>query len=367
MMHDWLEPLWRRLVALDTRLPHALLFIGPAGAGKRALVDALAARLLCQTPAADGHACGQCASCTLRRSRNHPDFYTVMPAAQAAASGNGGGGDSVDGGGANLADEATESGDGKGKGKAKSSQIIIEQVRALQSALAVTGHQSSRRVIIVEPAEAMNTFTANALLKLLEEPPEGCVFLLVSSMPRRLLPTIRSRCQTWTLGRPQAAAVEQWAASQPEAVRALLPISGGMPLAAERLAESGLAAMHARFVRDVAGLPGGDPLILAEQWEKWLKSKDAAAAGFDMVRLVDWMLRWASDLASLRLGGRVRFFPAQAAVLTGLSARLSVAGAVNCYNELSRMRRVAQHPLNARSMLEDMLLRYVRVVSGSRP
>ena len=63
MIHPWLVRTWNRLLELGARLPHALLFVGPAGLGKRALADALAARLLCDTPAADGQACGHCAAC----------------------------------------------------------------------------------------------------------------------------------------------------------------------------------------------------------------------------------------------------------------------------------------------------------------
>ncbi|HRP96161.1 MAG TPA: DNA polymerase III subunit delta' [Rhodocyclaceae bacterium] len=351
MIHPWLAESWRRLTALGERLPHALLLVGPAGLGKRELADAFAARLLCAAPQADGHACGQCPACRLRLSGNHPDLLAIVPAADAA------GGEDDDSG-----TEAAADG-----GKKKSSQIVIEQIRDLQQALAVTGHQSARRVVVVDPADAMNVFTANALLKLLEEPPEGCVFVLVSSAPRRLLPTIRSRCQQWSFARPSPAAVEEWLATQDASAQALLAVNGGMPLAAERMAAQGAGAFLARFVTDVSRMPEVDALVLAGQWEAWLKSKDAGACGFELVQLVDWMQRWVTDLAALRLGGRVRYFPAQEALLSALALRTSVAAALNCYNEFARIRRVAQHPLNLRLMLEDMLSRYMRVVTRPRP
>lgn len=352
MIHPWLQPMWARLVALEGRLPHALLFIGPGGLGKRELAETLAARLLCDTPRADGFACGQCAACQWRLSGNHPDFYRVVPAADAEKAEN-----------ADKGESAGEAGEG---GKAKSAQIVIEQIRDLQAAMAVTGHHSARRVAIVDPAEAMNVFTANALLKLLEEPPEGCSFLLVSSSPRRLLPTLRSRCQQWAVSRPPAEQLAQWRAQAGEAAGDLLAVVGGMPLAATRLGEAGGAALLARFVREVGQLPEADPLRLAGQWEAWLKSKEAIAAGFGIVQLIDWMQRWVADLAALRLGGRLRFFPAQEGVLGALSARTNVAAMTNCYNEFAQIRRVAQHPLNMRLVLEDMLLRYARALTGAR-
>ena len=350
MIHPWLQPTWTRLVELGGRLPHALLFVGPPGLGKRALAEALAARLLCDTPDADGHACGHCEPCQWRLAGNHPDLYHVVPAADAAA-------ESSDG----------ESAETPAKeGKAKSEQIVIEQIRDLQAALSVTGHHSSRRVVVLDPAEAMNVFTANALLKMLEEPPAGCVFLLVSSAPRRLLPTIRSRCQQWPFSRPGDAALAHWKAKAGPAMQSLLAIAGGMPLAAERMAENGSAALLERFVRDLSGLQASDVLRLAGQWEAWLKSKEALAAGFGFPELADWMQRWVSDLAAVRLGGQVRFFPAQESVLSALASRASIAGVGGCYNEMTQIRKVSRHPLNLRLVLEDMLLRYARVIAGAR-
>ena len=212
----------------------------------------------------------------------------------------------------------------------------------------------------------MNGVTANALLKLLEEPPEGCVFVLVSSSPRTLLPTIRSRCQQWHFGRPDEAALARWATHADPGVRAMLALGGGMPLAAERLAEGGGAALHARFMRDVGGLQPADVLRLAGQWEAWLRSKEALAAGFGLPELAGWMQRWVSDLAALRLGGRLRFFPAQEGVLAALASRMSVAAASACYNELAQIRKVSRHPLSLRLVLEDMLMRYARAVAGAR-
>ena len=344
-MHLWLEEVWRRLVALGERMPHALLFVGPAGTGKRDLANALAARLLCACPVDDGHACGQCDACVLRLSGNHPDLHFLVPAAQLA-----------------LPDGApAEEG-----GKAKSSQIVIDQVRDLQSALGTTAHQGGGRVVIVEPADAMNTFTANALLKLLEEPPSGCTFLLCCSAPRMLLPTIRSRCQAWAIPPPDETALHAWAQGKPRELLALACAGGGMPLAAERLAARGMAPQLVRFVRDMGALPDTDALALAAQWDSWLKSKEAVSASLDMVQLVDWVQRWVTDLASQRLGGRVRFFPDQEGLLSALAMRATVDDLTTCYNDLARIRRVARHPLNARLMLEDMLLRYTRAIGGNK-
>jgi DNA polymerase-3 subunit delta' len=356
-IHAWLEPLWTQWLALGERLPHALLLTGESGLGKRDLAEALAARLLCEMPAPDGTACEHCPPCQWRRAGNNPDLRRLVPESEETPSAEA---DTDEAAGATGADE----------GKAKSKQILIDQVRAVQDALTVTAHHGGRRAVIVDPAEAMNAFTANALLKLLEEPPEGCTFLLVSSAPRKLLPTIRSRCQQWHVPHPPADALRRWQAAQSgEGARvpaSLLALCGGIPLAAQRLAGQGFEALLNRFVSDL-GVSDLDPLRLAGQWEAWLKKDKAAlAAGFGLVMLVEWMQRWVSDLAALRLGGRVRYFPAQSGHLAALSRGMSVAVAGNCYNEFLNIRRVAAHPLNLRLFLEDMLMRYARMVKGAR-
>lgn len=341
MIFEWQAGLWRRVLDSAGRMPHALLFAGPAGGGKRHFAEALAARVLCARPGPDGHACGTCEDCLWRIAGNHPDLIRVIPEADRE-----------------TPDDAPEKPEG---GKAASRQIVIEQIRDLQQALTTGGHRGSQRVAIVDPAEAMNLYTANALLKLLEEPTTNVLFILISSSPKRLLPTIRSRCQTWAFPRPAGEQAARWLVERktPDAA-SLLAFAGGMPLAAAALAEGGGAAGRKRFVTDIAAIPGKAPLRLAGEWEAWLKGKESLAAGFDMNTLVSWMQRWIADLSSLRLGGPLRFFPAEHDILHRLADRMTIDSALACYNEINQARRVAQHPLNARLFLEDMLLRYAR-------
>ncbi|MCL2590565.1 MAG: DNA polymerase III subunit delta' [Betaproteobacteria bacterium] len=352
MIYPWLKSLWAQWMALGEHLPHALLIAGASGLGKRDLAEALAARLLCDAPQTDGQACGHCLPCQWRTSGNHPDLHRLSPESGEAQF---------------LADEQAG---GEAKPTQGATQIVINQVRAVQEALSVTAHRGGKRAVIVDPAEAMNPFTANALLKLLEEPPDGCAFLLVSSAPRRLLPTIRSRCQHWHVPHPSADALLQWQAGQGHGgsvPTSLLALCGGMPLTARRLSAQGGVALFERFVNDLnAGRI--DPLRLAAQWETWLKKDKAPlAAGFNLITLVEWMHRWVSDLAAISLGGRVRYFPEQIERLAVLSAEVNATSAIDCYNEFINIRRVATHPLNLRLFLEDMLMRYVRVFKGDRP
>ena len=128
----------------EGRLPHALLLTGPAGIGKLAFGEELAASLLCDVPSADGMACGTCTACTWHASGNHPDFRRIRPEA--------------------YEEELVTEDEGRSTAKAdrkKSEQIRIDQIRGLESFIQVGSHRG-RRIILIEPAEAMNEATANA-------------------------------------------------------------------------------------------------------------------------------------------------------------------------------------------------------------
>ncbi len=338
MILPWHQAIWTQLYAPGARGHHGLLFAGPAGGGKRMFAEALAAARLCDTPASDGFACGQCESCIWIAAGTHPDLIRVVPASAA------------DG------DEADEE-----KDAARSRQIKVEQIRDLQELLQRCGHRGDRRVVLIDPAEAMNAVTANGLLKLLEEPPEGVLLLLASSTPERLLPTLRSRCQRWDFAAPQAVDALAWLAAQGVAdAPTWLGFAGGMPLAAQAAASGPLAAQRERFVREVQKLASQDAVQSATEWDAWLRSKDALSAGFTLVELADWLLRWCADLASKRLGGPVRFFCDAESSIARLVVGLPDEAALACYADAQNLRRVASHPLNARLLLEDSLLRYSR-------
>jgi len=169
---DLHKEIWSSLLARRDRLPHALLLIGQKGLGKYALAREFAAALLCESGAPDGRACGGCLACNWFALGNHPDFRLLQPDA--------------------LSEEVAAE---EGK-KKPSQQITIDQVRELDEFLGVGSHRGGLSIVLVNPAEAMNRNAANSILKTLEEPPPNTLFLLVSSDPSRLLPTIRSRCQS---------------------------------------------------------------------------------------------------------------------------------------------------------------------------
>ena len=112
-------------------------------------------------------------------------------------------------------------------------QIRIEQIRELIHWATQTSQQGGYKVCIINPADKLNVQSANALLKVLEEPPPKTLICLVSDQPTRLLPTLRSRCQRIDLGSPSQQEAVVWLQGQMDSsadVELLLGIAGGMPL-----------------------------------------------------------------------------------------------------------------------------------------
>ncbi|MFT3700281.1 MAG: hypothetical protein QM831_44465 [Kofleriaceae bacterium] len=151
----------QRAIARE-RVPHAYLFSGPAGAPMMDMATALACALNCQVSRGDG--CGECEACAKILQGIHPDVVTLV--------------------------------------REGAAQIVpIESVRnQVIARIGLPPHEARTRVFIVEEATALAPPAANALLKTLEEPPARTLFVLCTTAPEQLLPTIRSRCQRVRFG-----------------------------------------------------------------------------------------------------------------------------------------------------------------------
>jgi len=216
--------------------------------------------LLCRQVDADGFACGQCRACLLRATGNHPDSHWVAP------------------------EEA---------GK----MIKIDQVRAVVDFVAQTAQQGGRKVVVIEPAEAMNRSAANALLKTLEEPAGAAFLILIADAPGRLLPTIRSRCQRIDFPAPPLAAVRAWLAPRAgdaAALDAVIGEAGGRPLLASTLLDGSESAQRSELTKQFAEVLAGkmSVLALAERWQQlpWLE-------------LLEWLSIRVSSAVRTQLGG----------------------------------------------------------------
>ncbi len=324
----WQEEIWTRLALRREHLPHALLFHGRPGIGKLHLAEVLAQSLLCENRSKDGLACGICPACTWFSAGNHPDYRLIQPEALSPAEEDGEG-------------EASEEGK-----KKPSKQIKIEQIRALSDFLNVGSHRNGYRVVLIHPAESMNPGAANALLKSLEEPSAGVIFLLVSHQPRRLLATVRSRCHALALALPARALSLRWLQQQgSNATAAELAFAGDAPLTAAALQDNETETRRKLF--DLLGQPAVSALTLADFCQRMQPGP-----------VVDWMLKWTYDLIALASSGNTRYNIDQKEKLSQLSATMQRLKLLRFYSTLSSMKAVSEHPLNARLFFDDLFIAY---------
>ena len=270
----------RRMIDRD-KLPHALLFSGPSGIGKRVVAEIMAAQLLGIEPAL---------------LPEHPDYCLLSP---------------------------------------EGAQIRIGQVREIQRIAGMAPSRGAFRICIVEPADSMDPPAANCLLKILEEPPPGMIFVLITAFPHALLSTIRSR----------AANIRFYPA--PDFV---LPDQ----------AETADRQQAFEFLRNIAK-PGLE----------WLWPVVASLEGMESARILDIIKQWIlllRDVAVLQNGGTVAgaaggvVTPALATLGSGWKTSQLIAAIQLAENT----RRQLQRNANTRLMLESLLIRSADLYWGGK-
>lgn len=346
----WHAPMWPALQALRARDHHAVLLHGQVGIGKKGLALDFAAALLCETPAADGRACGRCQGCTLFQSRNHPDLRVVVPDTLGwmrpmAAD--------------EESDDTEDAGDDEKRGGRVSREIKIEAVRAIGKLVEVTSHRAGMRVVLLTPAEALNPPAANALLKMLEEPPLRTLFLLTSDRIDDVLPTIRSRCVLVRVAPPRLDVAARWLTEQGIAnPDDLLAAAGGAPMRVLEQHSDDAGGLSAEAAGTLLGaLAQGTRLDVVDATARLPRSPPVG-------EMIDLFQRWAWDLLAIRRTGRVRYHRKQREILSRLAAGVPESRLLVWTDTLKQARATADHPLNARLVIEALLVDYVSCLRG---
>ncbi len=192
--HEWAVELLQGHLTQD-RVRHAYLLTGPPGIGRRTLALRFTQALLCTQVPAPGGFCGNCRECRQADRMQHPDLTIVQP-------------------------------------EEPNGMIKVDHVRELQRGLHLAPYQARYKIALLLQFERANLNAANALLKILEEPPEHVILLLTAASPERLLPTIVSRCEVLRLRQQPTALVQTGLEDQgldPAQAHLLAHISDGRP------------------------------------------------------------------------------------------------------------------------------------------
>lgn len=328
----WQQELWLEVTALvlQGRLPHALLLSGPVGVGKRPFARALAAFVLCESRS--GYACGRCRSCAQLAVGNHPNALLLSnEGLHGLASTDSGRHDQ------GLAHWLPDK-------DSKKRDIAIAAGRKMIEMITLSSHYQGAKIVVIDPADALNESSVNALLKTIEEPPPGTHLLLLSERPQALKPTLRSRCQRLRFAPPPRETALAWLQAEHPGAEALLDLAHGAPLRALALAGSDTPAQHrdwSELVTAVLALKQ-EPIGAAQRI-----GKDDAGAFFP------WLTGWLTAQLRSAVGGRGAVLPP-----TELSALLQ--------ESVDSRRRLEANNGNAQMLLEALMVLASRKARAQR-
>lgn len=325
----WIEAQTRALLA---QRGHAWLLQGPSGLGQYPLALALVRAWLCEAPTEQG-ACGTCGSCHAIDVRTHADLSVLMPETDMLALG------------WPLSEKAQAEIDDKKRKPSK--EIRVDAMRDAVEFCQRTSARGRGKAVLVYPAERMNTVTANALLKTLEEPPGDVKFVLASEAAHQLLPTIRSRCLGHGMRWPTEAQSLTWLREQgvsPGDALVWLKAAGGRPADALALAQSG------RERASWAALP-----------KAMARGDVTAVQDWSPAELVTALQKLCHDLLATAVQAPPRFFaPAD------LPQASPVAALAQWSKSLRDTARTVEHPFNSGLMLESLVSQARNALNSNR-
>ena len=326
-IYPWFKDAWIA-IHKNEKLPHALIFKGKDGIGKYDFANIFAKSYLCQSPISNHFPCEACSSCEWFPD-SHPDFKHIAPI---------------------ESDDDTSS---KRKTIRKKS-IVIDQIRELSEYLELSAHQEkSRRIILIEPADSLNQSASNALLKILEEPPENTLFILITSQAQKLIATIRSRCQLLDLRGPSFDEAKLFLDRQ-EIVHeeSLLSFTGGSPFNAIKELEN-------QSERSVI-------TQLLSQGHKVDITKinySILTQGLDWT--VNMIQKWAFDLLLSFHTQQSYYFKAEEARIDSQAKQLNLDALLLFVNELNELKKIASHPVNQELQLQNIFIKYKQIFEPS--
>lgn len=323
--YPWQEALWHQFTRDTDHLHHAMLIHGRSGIGKLNFGKALSKRLLCRDGSGE-KACGCCPSCVWFEEQTNPDFKLVSP-------------------------EEGEQEDNTVKKAGKRTQISIEQIRQLTQWMSLTNHEASgKRIALIYPAETLNQASANALLKLLEEPPQNSYFILITHQIKRLLPTVVSRCQTISMTMPSQSISIDWLKSQ------------GVHQAEEWLAYYGGAPINV-LAQTLSGETAHTSIV--KQLSLGAKIDIFTAASTMIVHGADYAFsavqKWVYDLELVMFGLPIYYHIRFSNALQSLAKSVNLQRLLDLQRLIFQMKQTSNHPLNQEMQLEQILLQYQHI------
>ncbi len=340
MMLSWHQENWESFVTSFGNFHHAQIVTAPEGYGLREFCLSMAQYSLCSEVDEEPNTwCGVCQNCQLFSAGTHPDFHVICNEMESAQ------------GRIDLIGEYSHRYQDPAVGDKKSTLkkiIPIDQIRALIETFGHRPHIAPRKVALILPADRLNINAANALLKLLEEPPEDSLLILLSSEPSRLPPTVLSRCVQIQLPRPSDQQVRSWLEDQitSEDIDLALELTDGAPFKARQICQSGqLQVQKELFI----GLIG----VCQRTTSLYQLSKSLQNVDFEEV--IKWLQCFIMDMLRWKNTGKNPWWNNRSGQ-DNLPHRFSNERLFQVYDRLCVYRRIARGSLNEELALDTIFL-----------
>ena len=327
-IYPWQNTLWQNLNQNRSKLHHAFLMYGHDGIGKYDFALNFSQSLLCSNKSDDGYACQECASCHWFKDESHPDFRLISP----------------------EQNESTDEEAAPTKKTKKKTQISVAQIRELSDFLNLSSHQNNgMRIVLIQPAEALNLASANALLKMLEEPAPDIVFILIAHQLQRLLPTIISRCQKVRMPIPDQTQALEWldANSMRNASLQLAYMEGSPVKVFNEQADY-------EHLKQIWG-----QLALGQRMEPQLVAPMLISGSVEIGLIA--IQKWVYDILAIKLSDHVRYHLQHVSALQALAEKVNLGKLFDFQKKTNELRKLVSHPLNHELQMESLLLEYTKL------
>ncbi|BCG49731.1 DNA polymerase III subunit delta' [Candidatus Profftella armatura (Diaphorina cf. continua)] len=331
-LYPWQYDSWEKLQKLRLSLPHAILFYGAKGIGKKYLIDIFIQSLLCENFDKNNYICEKCNSCIWFLKKNHPDFRYVHP---------------------EIFEQSLLDNDKKNKNlNNHSKEIKIDQIRELANFINTSSHYSKIRIVLLYPADTLNHNAANALLKMLEEPPLNSFFILLCNKIDNLLKTILSRCYKFILKSPNKNESLEWLKqkniSNPDI---LLSEQGGGPLIVFNNTKNKKYDLLLNKLKEF--LIKSDieyALNISEKLQK-----------IPILIIFELIQRWIYDLFLLKITNINRYYPHYKNKLNQLAKKTDQYRLLYVLKKFNEKRLIINNSFSSNLLIKDILITYIEL------
>ena len=314
-LYPWQEKAWTELKQTNAKQHHAILFIGPLGSGLESFANTFATSLICRTLTDAKKACGQCQDCQWILTE-HPNLKVVSNEAKDGASKN----------------------------------ISIESVRNLKHFFELSSHViGGNKVILINNAESLTLNAANALLKILEEPPENSYLILTTDNISSLLPTIVSRCVIFPAPRPSIEEAESFLKVEGfESLSSQLSLFNNLPL--DVIAQRGASELFTLIINEFE--KGKDFELMAIE-PKWL-------TGY-FTETISLLQKWLYEIFLFKMTKKFHFFQSKKEYIKKLSEAADIVKLLNLLKNVNKIKLISNKPINKDISFDNLMVEYRNV------